>query len=154
VSSDTVVERCALRGRRLVAVGRREDDYQWGVAFGVGPKDFSHCNVILAAGDGGSLTAGGGPFPAAGRISVSTFGQGRDPSGLFVVGIAPPRTERVDAVLPDGRVFDAVLADEGPQPGQRYYAVFLEGEARPKPTLVAFDGSGSELARVRVGAPQ
>ena len=51
----------------------------------------------------------------------------------------------------DGRVTHAELADDGPVPGERYYAAFLEGDPnavrRSAPTVVALDGSGVEIDR-------
>lgn len=153
-SSAMVIEQCATRGEPLVAVGRRESGFRWAVGFGVGGQSqFSHCDVVLTASGPGSLGSAGGPRPAAGSISVATFGVGgQEPDGLFVVGVAPPRTKRVDAVLADRRVIKAELADEGPDAGQRYYATFIQGDTRSKPTLIARDNSGAELSRVTVGA--
>jgi hypothetical protein len=69
-----------------------------------------------------------------------------DPAGLFVLGVAPAGSARVRLDLADGRQVDAELAATGPAPGERYYAGFVEGTAR-RPTVVALNGAGAEIAR-------
>ena len=152
VSSEEAVDGCSARDEPLVAVGRREGRYRWAVGFNVSRRNqFMHCQVLLTP-DGDSLSSGGGQRPTAGGLSVTTSGIGgaTDPVGLFVMGIAPPRTTRVLVQLADGRTVDAEVADEGPEPGERYFASFLEGDLRAGPTLVALDGSGAELGRFTV----
>ncbi len=86
---------------------------------------------------------------------MGTHGVGgaTDPVGLFVLGAAPSGTARVRLDVADGRQIDAELAAVGPAPGERYYAAFVEGTVRTRPTVVALNGAGAEIARAAGGAP-
>lgn len=155
VSSETVLASCYDPGEAYTALGRREARFRWAVGMKVGRLDqFSFCDVILTP-DHRSLGSAGGPRPAPGRMSVTTSGIGgaTDPIGLFMVGVAPPGTARVRVEPVGGGTLDAELAGVGPRPGERYYAVFVEGDIRRRPAVVALDASGAELARLAGGAP-
>jgi hypothetical protein len=154
ISSQMAIAGCDDREQAYTAIGRHEGRYRWAVGLKVGARDqFSTCETIVTP-DRRSLSSGGSSRPP-GPLSVSTSGIGgaTDPIGLFVMGIAPPGTARVRAEVAGGRTVDAELADTGPRPGERYYAVFVEGDIRRKPTMVATDSGGTELARVVGGAP-
>ena len=154
VSSETLVDQCRAGGP-FTAIGRREDRYRWAVGFGTGPRNqFASCHVILTP-DRSSLGGGGFTRPAPRAISVTTTGVSgaTDPVGLFVVGVAPAGTARVRLDVADGRQVDAELAPAGPAPGERYYATFVSGVVRIRPTVVALNGAGAEIARAPGGAP-
>ena len=155
VDSATMIEDCYTPGEPFTAVGRHEGRFRWAVGFRAGRQNqFGSCEIILTP-DRRSHSSGGGPGPAPGALSVSTMGIGgaTDPIGLFLMGAAPAGTAAVRVDVADGRTADAELADVGPSPGERYYAVFVEGDIRRKPAVVALDRSGAELARVPGGAP-
>ena len=154
VSSETLVDQCRAVGP-FTAVGRQEGRYRWAVGFGTGPRNqFASCHVILTP-DRSSLGGSGFTRPAPRAISVTTTGVSgaTDPVGLFVVGVAPAGTARVRLDVADGRQLDAELAPTGPAPGERYYATFVEGTVRIRPTVVALNGAGAEIARAAGGAP-
>ena len=153
ISSEAVMERCYDRGEPFVAVGRREGRYRWAVGFRAGRLNESSFCYILLTPDDRSLGSAGDPRPIPGKLSVGTTGLGgaRDPVGLFVTGVAPPGTARVQAIHADGRTIDAELADQGPAPGERWFAAFLQGDIRIKPTIVALDDAGVELDRLAGG---
>ena len=155
VSSDALVDQCRGVGGSFSAVGRQEGRYRWAVGFRPGLQDqVGSCHVILTP-DQSSLSSTGSPRPAPRALSVTTSGVGgaTDPVGLFVVGVAPAGTARVRVELAGGRQLDAELAATGPAPGERYYAAFVEGTVRARPTVVALNGAGAEIARVAGGAP-
>ena len=153
VSSEGLIDECRGVGGSFTAVGRREGRYRWAVGFGADPRNLL-CDVILTP-DRSSLGLGG--FARAGprAISVTTKGIGgaTDPVGLFVAGVAPAGTVRVRLDVADGRQVDAELAAVGPASGERYYAAFVEGTARVRPTVIALNGAGAEIARATGGAP-
>lgn len=155
VSSDGLLDSCRAGGP-FAPAGRPEGRYRWAVGFGTGPQNqFASCAVLLTP-DTSSLSAGGFPRPAPRGLSVSTTGVtgAQDlPGGLFVLGAAPAGTARVRLEVADGRQLDAELAAVGPAPGERYYAAFVEGSVRLRPTVVALNGSGAELARAAGGGP-
>jgi hypothetical protein len=156
LSSDDAIKGCSDRDGPLVALGRQEAGrYRWTVGLRTGrASSFSFCATLLTPDDR-SLASAGGARLTPGKLSISTLGEGgaRDPIGLFLVGVAPPRTARVQAVTTDGRTVDAELADQGPGPGERWFAVFVEGNIRFKPAIVALDQSGAQLGRVPGGDP-
>jgi hypothetical protein len=155
VSSEALVHPCRASGGSYTAVGRLEGGYRWAVGFTPAPQNqVAACHVILTP-DRSSLTAAGVPRPAPRTVSVSTVGVSgsTDPAGLFVVGVAPAGTARVRVDVADGRQVDAELAAVGPAPGERYYASFVGGTVRARPTVVALNGAGGELARAAGGAP-
>ena len=153
VSSDAVIDQCRRGGGSYTAVGRHEGRYRWAVGFGGDSRNLL-CDVILTP-ERSSLGLGGFPRPAPRAISVTTKGIGgaTDPVGLFVAGVAPAGTARVRLDVADGRQVDAELAAVGPAPGERYYAAFVEGTVRIRPTVVALNGAGGEIARAAGGAP-
>ncbi|HVL05026.1 MAG TPA: hypothetical protein VM388_03510 [Acidimicrobiales bacterium] len=153
VSSEALIDQCRAAGGSYTAVGRQAGRYRWAVGFAVGQQS-TECHVILTA-DRSSLGLGAFSRPVRGAASVSTVAVSgaTDPVGLFVVGAAPPGTARVRLDVADGRQVDAELAAVGPAPGERYYAAFVEGAVRARPTVVALDGAGAEIARVAGGAP-
>lgn len=153
VSSDALVDPCRGAGGSFTAVGRQEGRYRWAVGFGAEPRNLL-CDVILTP-DRSSLGAGVLPRAAPRAISVTTKASApaTDPAGLFVAGVAPAGTARVRLDVADGRQLDAELAAGGPAPGQRYFAGFVEGTVRARPTVVALNGAGAEIARVAGGAP-
>ena len=155
IDSDTMIEDCYTPGEPFTAVGRHEGRFRWAVGFRAGRQNqVATCEVILTP-DRRSHSSGGGPRPAPGALSVSTLGIGgaTDPIGLFVMGGVPAGATAVRVHVADGHTVDAELAGVGPSPGERYYAVFVEGDIRRKPAVVALDRSGAELARVPGGAP-
>lgn len=153
VSNESVVRRCSSSDGPLVALGRNEGRYRWVVGFGLGRGDeIVHCQIVLTA-ERSSLGSSGSPRPVRGGLSAAASGiaGATDPVGLFVMGVSPPGTFRVTAELADGRAIDAELADEGPATGERYYALFVEGDFRAQPTIVALDANGGELSRLTLG---
>ena len=155
IDSDTMIGDCYTPGEPFTAVGRHEGRFRWAVGFRAGRQNqVATCEVILTP-DRRSHSSGGGPRPAPGALSVSTMGIGgaTDPVGLFIMGGAPAGTTAVRVHVADGRTVDAELAGVGPSPGERYYAVFVEGDIRRKPAVAALDRSGAELARVAGGTP-
>jgi hypothetical protein len=155
VSSDALIDQCHTTGGSYTAVGRQEGRYRWAVGFRPGLQNqVGSCHVILTP-DRSSLGAGGFARPAPRAVSVSTTGVGgaTDPVGLFVLGVAPAGTARVRLDVADGRQLDAELAAVGPAPGERYFAAFVEGTVRARPTVVALNGAGAEVARAAGGAP-
>ena len=153
VSTDALIDQCRGGGGLYTAVGRREGRYRWAVGFGADPRNL-WCDVILTP-DRSSFGAGGVPRPPPRAVSVTTkvIGGGVEPAGLFVAGVAPAGTVRVRLDGADGRQVDAELAAVGPAPGERYYAAFVEGAVRTRPTVVAISGAGTEIARAAGGAP-
>jgi hypothetical protein len=153
VSSDALIDQCRGVGGAYTAVGRREGRYRWAMGFGGDSRNLL-CDVILTP-DRSSLGLSGFPRPAPRAISVTTKGIGgaTDPVGLFVAGVAPAGTARVRLDVADGRQVDAELAAGGPAPGERFYAAFVEGTVRTRPTVVALNGAGAEVARAAGGAP-
>lgn len=154
-STDALVDPCRSSGGSYTAVGRQEGRYRWAVGFAPGLQNqVAACEVILTP-DRSSLSAGGVPRPAPRAVSVATVGVGgaSDPAGVFVVGVAPAGTARVRLDTADGRQVDAELAAVGPAPGERYYASFVEGVVRARPTVLALNGAGGEIARAAGGAP-
>jgi hypothetical protein len=155
VSSDALIDQCRGVGGAYTAVGRQEGRYRWAVGFRPGLQNqVGSCHVILTP-DRSSLSSFGSPRPAPRGLSVDTEGIGgaTDPVGLFVLGVAPAGTARVRLDVADGRQVDAELAGVGPAPGERYYAAFIEGTVRLRPTVVALNGAGAEIARAAGGAP-
>jgi hypothetical protein len=155
VSSGSLIDRCYTSGESFVPVGRSEGRYRWAMGFQVGRlNQFSHCHVILTP-DRSSLGSSGSPRPPPRGLAVATSGIGgaTDPVGLFVFGVAPAGTARVRLDASDGRQVEAELAATGPAPGERYYAGFVEGTLRTRPTVVALNGAGAEIARAAGGAP-
>lgn len=149
VSSDALIDQCRGVGGSFTAVGRQEGRYRWAVGFRPGLQNqVGSCHVILTP-DQSSLSSMGSPRPASRALSVATSGVGgaTDPAGLFVVGVAPAGTARVRLDVASGRQVDAELAAVGPAPGERYYAAFVEGTVRARPTVVALNGAGAEIAR-------
>ena len=153
VSGEALVEPCRAAGGAYTAVGRQEGRYRWAVGFSADARNLL-CDVILTP-DRSSLGLSGFPRPAPRSISVTTKGIGgaTDPVGLFLAGVAPAGTGRVRLDVADGRQIDAELAAVGPAPGERYYAAFVEGAVRTRPTVVALNGAGAEIARAAGGAP-
>ena len=153
VSSETLVDQCRGVGGSFTAVGREEGRYRWAVGFGAEPRNLL-CDVLLTP-DRSSLGLGGFPRAAPRAISVTTKGIGGAtyPVGLLVAGVAPAGTARVRLDVADGRQVVAELAAVGPAPGERYYAAFVEGTVRARPTVVALNGAGAEIARLAGGAP-
>ena len=153
VTSDALIDQCRGVGGAYTPVGRQEGRYRWAVGFGADPRNLL-CDVILTP-ERSSLGLSGFPRPAPRAISVTTKGIGgaTDPVGLFVAGVAPAGTARVRLDVADGRQVDAELAAVGPAPGERYYAAFVEGTVRVRPTVVALNGAGAEIARAAGGAP-
>lgn len=155
VSSEALIDQCRGTGGAYTAVGRREGRYRWAVGFRAGLQNqIGSCHVILTP-DRSSLSSFGSSRPAPRALSVDTLGLGgaTDPVGLFVLGAAPAGTARVRLDVADGRQVDAELAGVGPGPGERYYAAFVEGTVRVRPTAVALNGAGTEIARAAGGAP-
>jgi hypothetical protein len=155
VSSDALIDQCQGSGGAHTAVGRREGRFRWAVGFRPGLQNqVGSCHVILTP-DRSSLSSFGSARPAPRALSVETSGIGgaTDPIGLFVLGVAPAGTARVRLDVADGRQLDAELAAVGPAPGERYYAAFGEGTVRTRPTVVALNGAGAEIARAAGGAP-
>lgn len=155
VSSGSLVDRCYTSGEGFTPVGRSEGRYRWAAGFRLGgANQFAHCYVILTP-DRSSLGSSGSPRPAPRGLAVATTGIGgaTDPVGLFVFGVAPAGTARVRLDVAGGRQVDAELAPTGPAPGERYYASFVEGAVRTRPTVVALNGAGAEIARAAGGAP-
>lgn len=155
VSSGSLIDRCYTSGDSFVSVGRSEGRYRWAMGFQVGRlNQFSHCYVILTP-DRSSSGSSGSPRPPPRGLAVATSGIGgaTDPVGLFVFGVAPAGTARVRLDVADGRQVEAELAATGPAPGERYYAAFVEGTVRTRPTVVALSGAGAEIARAAGGAP-
>lgn len=155
VSSGSLIDRCYTSGDSFVPVGRNEGRYRWAVGFQVGRlNQYSHCHVILTP-DRSSLGSSGSPRPPPRGLAVSTSGIGgaTDPVGLFVFGVAPAGTARVRLDVADGRQVEAELAATGPAPGERYYASFVEGTVRARPTVVVLNGAGAEIARAAGGSP-
>ena len=152
VSNGIVTRGCDAAGGSFTAVGREEGRYRWGVAFGAGRG--VACNVILTP-DRVSLGLGGFTRPPPRAVSVTTtaIGGATDPVGLFVLGVAPAGTDRVRLDVADGRRVEAEMSATGPAPGERYYAGFVEGTVRVRPTVVALSGAGAEVARAPGGAP-
>ena len=153
VSTDSLVDECRGAGGSFTPVGRQEGPYRWAVGFGVAPRNVL-CDVILTP-DRTSLGLSGFSRPAPRAISVTTkvTPVGTDPAGLFVAGVAPAGTARVRLDVAGGRQLDAELAGAGPAPGERFYAAFVEGTVRARPTVVALNGAGAEIARAAGGAP-
>ena len=151
-SSEALIDQCRTAGGAYTAVGRQQGRYRWAVGFAVGQS--IECHVILTPGRS-SLGLGGFSRPVRGAPSVSTtaVSGATDPVGLFVLGVAPPGTARVRLDVADGRQVDAEVAAVGPAPGERYYAAFVEGAVRTRPTVVALNGAGAEIARAAGGAP-
>jgi hypothetical protein len=155
VSSEALIDQCGGTGGAYTAVGRQEGRYRWAVGFRPGLQNqVGSCHVILTP-DRSSLSSVGSPRPAPRALSVATSGIGgaTDPVGLFVFGVAPAGTARVRLDVADGRQVDAELAAVGPAPGERYYAAFVEGTVRTRPTVVALNGAGAEVGRAAGGAP-
>jgi hypothetical protein len=152
VSSEALVDPCRAAGGAYTALGRQAGRYRWAVGFGADARNLL-CSVILTP-DRSSLALSVFPRPAPRAISVATSGIGgaTDPVGLFVAGVAPPGTARVRLDVADGRQVDAELAG-GPASAERYYAAFVEGTVRLRPTVVALNGAGAEIARAAGGAP-
>lgn len=154
-SSEGLIDPCRAAGGSYTAVGRQEGRYRWAVGFGPSlANQVAACQVVLTP-DRSSFGAGAVPRPAPRTVSVATAGVSgaTDPAGLFVVGVAPAGTARVRVDTADGRQVDAELSAAGPAPGERYYASFVEGAARVRPTVVALNGAGGEIARAAGGAP-
>ena len=153
VSGEALIDQCRGAGGSFTAVGRQEGRFRWAVGFGTEPRNLL-CDVIVTP-DRSSLGLGG--FPRAGPRAVSvttkTLSGAADPVGLFVAGVAPAGTARVRLDVGDGRQVEAELAATGPAPGERYYAAFVEGTVRARPTVVALNGAGAEVARAAGGAP-
>lgn len=152
-SSAALVDQCRGAGGSFTAVGRQEGRYRWAVGFGADPRNLL-CEVMLTP-DRSSLGFGGIPAAAPRAISVTTraIAGVTAPAGLFVAGVAPAGTARVRLDVADGRQLDAELTPGGPAPGGRYYAGFVEGTVRARPTVVALNGAGAEIARAAGGAP-
>lgn len=150
-SSEGLIDPCRAAGGSYSAVGRQEGRYRWAVGFGPGQ---AACQVVLTP-DRSALSAGGVPPPAPRSVSVATsrVSGATDPAGVFVVGVAPAGTTRIRLDTADGRQLDAELSADGPGPGERYYASFVEGAVRARPTVVALNGAGGEIARAAGGAP-
>ena len=153
VSTDGLIDPCRGAGGSFTAVGRQEARYRWAVGFGAQPRNLL-CEVMLTP-DRSSLGLSGLPRAAPRAISVTTraIAGATGPAGLFVAGVAPAGTARVRLDVADGRQLDAQLAGVGPAPGERYYAAFVEGTVRARPTVVALNGAGAEIARAAGGAP-
>ncbi|MGI8984598.1 MAG: hypothetical protein ACR2HM_08730 [Acidimicrobiales bacterium] len=155
VASGTLVRDCSSTGEPFTVLGRTEERFRWAVGLRTGrPNQFAFCGVVLTP-ERTSLASAGGPRPAPCALSVATMGavEATDATGLFVVGVAPQGTALVRLDVAGGHKVDAELAGNGPAPGERYYAGFVEGSVRTRPTVVALDGAGAEIARAAGRAP-
>jgi hypothetical protein len=152
VSGEALIDQCRGAGGTFTAVGRQEGRYRWAVGFGAEPRNLL-CDVMVTP-DQSSLGLGAFPRAAPRTLSVTTKAvSGTDSVGLFVAGVAPAGTARVRLDVAGGRQVDAELATTGPAPGERYYAAFVEGAVRTRPTVVALNGAGAEIARAAGGGP-
>ncbi len=108
--------------------------------------EWSACRFDLTSGggSGGSVS----PVPV-GELAIVGFGSG------IVGGVAPPGTARVTVTAADGRTLEAVLADDGPRPGERVWGTFIPlfpppGGTSPF-TVTAYDATGAVLDSTPVG---
>lgn len=102
--------------------------------------EWSVCRFELTSGGGG----GGSILPSPpGELAVHGWGSG------VVGGVAPPGTERVSVTAYDGSTRDAVLAADGPRPGERVWGSYIPlfpppGGTAPF-TVTAHDAAGAVL---------
>lgn len=103
--------------------------------------EWSACSFDLTSGggSGGSVSP-----PPLGELAVSGSGSG------VVGGVAPPGTARVTVTGADGSTLEAVLAADGPRPGERVWGAYvplLPPPGGPAPvTVTAYDAAGAVLA--------
>lgn len=106
-----------------------------------GIGEWSACTFDLTSGGG----SGGSVMPPPlGELAISGFGSG------IVGGVAPPGTARVTVTAADGSTLEAVLAADGPRPGERVWGTFIPlfpppGGTSPF-TVTAYDAAGAVLA--------
>ncbi|SDF73059.1 hypothetical protein SAMN05660662_3145 [Blastococcus aurantiacus] len=93
---------------------------------------------IPNSGGGGSVLP-----PPLGELALSGFGSG------VVGGVAPPGTARVTVTDAGGVTRDAVLADDGPRPGERVWGTYIPLFPPPTSgapfTVTAYDAAGVVL---------
>ncbi|SOC51990.1 hypothetical protein SAMN05660748_3916 [Blastococcus aggregatus] len=103
--------------------------------------EWSACQFDLTSGSG----SGGSVMPPPlGELAVQGWGSG------IVGGVAPPGTARVTVTAADGSTLEAVLAADGPRPGERVWGTFIPlfpppGGIAPF-TVTAYDAAGAVLA--------
>ncbi len=132
------------------------DDYRWAFGVGVDPdypdEGAQSCSALITVDP--SDGAGSGSFALAplGQLSgMTSFADGPPdhPAGTTVGGVAPPGTDRVTILGPDGVSVDAVLSVNGPRPGERLFGQFFPGSSAGVDgpyAITAFDAAGTVLA--------
>jgi hypothetical protein len=98
---------------------------------------------------------GPSPFalPPVGQIGVASIGSGEGvatfPKDVLIGGVAPPGTARVAITDADGRTVDAVLAEQGPRPGEKLFGAFIQDAPvvmnGARLSVTAYDADGAVL---------
>lgn len=139
-----------------VLVSAIVDDYRWAFGVGVDPdypdEGAQSCSALITVDP--SDGAGSGSFALAplGRLSGETSwtdGPPGHPAGTTLGGVAPPGTDRVTILGPDGVSVDAVLSVDGLRPGERLFGQFFPGPSAGVDgpyAITALDAAGMTLA--------
>lgn len=122
---------------------------RWGVAF---DEQGGTCDVLLLPGrQFDSLGQSGGGDEEPGLSVLPLFISGGDFDGVLITGDAPAGTATVRVEDAGRPPLEALLADRGDRPGERWYAAFLATSGIRPLTAVALDAQGRELARLNSG---
>lgn len=135
----------------------RVGDLRWAIGFQRDASgDLQRCESLITLEEGVSSGIGSFAEKPLGGLSFDTVSWGHptqpDANGVLVHGVAPPGTDRVLVVAPDGRELDALLGSSGPRPGERVYAAFFVGAPFNEPAsafgVTAFDATGTVIIPV------
>lgn len=122
----------------------------WAVTLSASAGSYWTCERLTTA-DGRDLdSAGGGPSsptaPDEIRFTSGHTSVGGGPSFHVVHGDVPAAAVRVK-VESGGNAVDALLADRGPEPGRRWFAIaIIEATPMSKAQVTAYDAAGSVVA--------
>ncbi|MGI8694332.1 MAG: hypothetical protein ACR2JK_15785 [Geodermatophilaceae bacterium] len=132
------------------------DDYRWAFGVGVDPdypdEGAQSCSALITVDPSDGAGSGSFALPPLGQLSGVmswTNGPPGHPAGTTVGGVAPPGTDRVTILGPDGVSVDAVLSVNGPRPGERLFGQFFPGSSAGVDgpyAITAFDAADTVLA--------
>jgi hypothetical protein len=134
--------------------GTTTDDADWVAAFGIDDRGIQLvCVDIVVEGEDAASGVLGGPFNAPDRdddivVSVLTTGRRDGPRWHAVRGTVTEAAERLELSVEGGEPIEADIADIGPEPGWRWYAIVvpIDEPGIPHVTAIAYDADGDVVA--------